>query len=94
MSNQSDIPVLTDLIERGIEITMSDLGLEDIPQIDADEPFFDEPEIDVTIPTPETTVPITENRVLEQTIRRILDQHMELAMQEIKLTIQQYHDDP
>ena len=31
---------------------------------------------------------LAENPALEQTIRRILDEHMELAWQEIKLAIQ------
>ena len=33
MSDQGNIPVLTDLIEKGIEITMSDLGLDE-PSVD------------------------------------------------------------
>ena len=33
MSDDENIPVLDDLIERGIEITMSDLGLEDEPPL-------------------------------------------------------------
>ena len=35
------------------------------------------------------TDPFVANPALEQTIRRILDEHMELALQEIKLAIRQ-----
>ena len=134
MSDQDDIPILNDLIERGAEITMSDLGLEDYvedppPRVsdviaaeaeaqaqaeaqeninlefDADEaaPYtaavytrdtpgasaFTPPSLTVNPPNID---PLTENPALEQTIRRILDEHMELAWQEIRLAIQQHLD--
>ena len=89
MSEQGKIPVLTDLIERGMEITLSDLGLEDeglpTPTTAADEPDI---EIDLGADDLGETDPLAENPALEQAIRRILDEHMELAWQEIKLVIQ------
>jgi len=88
MSDDSNIPVLTDIIEKGIEITMSDLGLDDEQVIEADDPFIDDTEIDATVPILGAIDPFEDNPALEQTIRRILDEHMELAWQEIKLAIQ------
>ena len=86
MSEPGDIPTLTDLIEKGIEIKMSDLGLDDELPIKAD----DDAEIDATgIDATEIDLDRLElNPALEQSIRRILDEHMELALQEIKLLLQ------
>lgn len=130
MSDQDDIPVLNDLIERGTEITMSDLGLEDYAddpplkvsdvlaaeaQALAQENDALEFEADETLPftaavykrttpgasalTPESLEvdspsiePLADNPALEQAVRRILDEHMELAWQEIRLAIQQHLD--
>ena len=130
MSDQDDIPVLNDLIERGAEITMSDLGLEDYvddpplevsdiiaTQIQAEaeentELEFDADEVapyaaavytrdtpgasSLTPPSlavnPPNIDPLADNPALEQTVRRILDEHMELAWQEIRLAIQQHLD--
>ena len=86
MSEQGNIPVLTDLIEKGIEIKMSDLGLDDDLQIQADDDVdIEATEIDVTEPDLDR---LELNPALEQSIRRILDEHMELALQEIKLLLQ------
>ena len=85
MSDQSNIPVLTDLIEPGMEITMSDLGLDDGVDIE-----IEKTEIDMGIPVLEATDPLENNPALEQAIRRILDEHMELAWHEIRLAIQQH----
>ncbi len=82
MSDQSDIPLLTDLIEKGVEIKMSDLGLDD-DQV-----------IDVTAPGLGAIDPFRDNPALEYAIRNILDEHMELAWQEIRLAIQQHLDKP
>ena len=85
MNDEGNIPVLTDLIERGIEITMEDLGLEDDAlQADASGNKI----IDVTDAGEIEADLFADNPALEQTIRRILDEHMELAWQEIKLAIQ------
>ena len=71
MKNYANIPVLTDLIEKGIQIELSELGL--------DPPMGGEIATDA----------LGENPALEQEIRRILDEHMELAWQEIRIAIQQ-----
>lgn len=82
MNKESDLPVLTDLIERGNEIKISDLGLEDT--IVEDDSDALRAEID---DLPSQVDPFLK-AALEQSIRRILDEHMELAMQEIKLVIE------
>ena len=91
MSNDPQIPVLTDLIEKGIEITLSDLGLDDDPQVRSIKSVDGNTEIDITeIEITEPDVgrdPLLDNPALEQAIRRILDEHMELAWQEIRLAI-------
>ena len=88
MSDQSNIPVLTDLIEKGSEITLSDLGLDDNPEIRGDDAFFNHPVIDVTAPGLGTIDPFRDNPALEYAIQSILDEHMERAWQDIKLAIQ------
>ena len=88
MSDQSNIPVLTDLIEKGSEITLSDLGLDDNPEIKGEDAFFNNPVIDVTAPGLGTIDPFRDNPELEYAIQSILDEHMERAWQEIKLAIQ------
>ncbi len=102
MNNNDNIPVLTDLIEDSIDdntvdVTLPELGL-DIGQdmyieedddplvslhIESDRPPVEQPAPDVVAIDPK----------LEQTIRRILDEHMELAWQEIRLAIQLSQDD-
>jgi hypothetical protein len=96
MPKDFKIPVLTELIEKGEDITMSDLGLDDGPRIDdpmiddlkIDEPIIDETIIDITLPNTGPVDLFTANPELEQSVRRILDEHMELAWQEIRLAIQ------
>jgi hypothetical protein len=114
MSDQDDIPVLNDLIESGIEITLSDLGLDDIDdppirvegvmeaelEFEADEtaPYAPAPQAaSAFIPASLAAIPpgadaLADNPALEQAVRRILDEHMELAWQEIRLAIQQHLD--
>ena len=117
MSEEDDIPVLDDLIERGIEITLSDLGLDDEPplsvadvlaaelEIDYDDAaplVADSPQDEAPVENPypayarvtelPATHPLADNPALEQAVRRILDEHMELAWQEIRLAIQQHLD--
>ncbi len=72
MADDTNIPVLTELIEKGIEIKLSELGLSHSPLLDKQK-----------VPGP-----LQDSLALEQEIRRILDEHMELAWQEIKLAIQ------
>ena len=87
MSNQDDVPVLDDLIERGIEITLSDLGLDDA----ADDPPLRVEDVRKAELEFETDA-LADNPALEQAVRRILDEHMELAWHEIRLAIQQHLD--
>ena len=72
MQDDTEIPVLIDLIEKGIEIKLSELGLNHDPLLDQRDP------LDTQL----------DNPALEQEIRRILDEHLELAWQEIKIAIQ------
>ena len=88
MSDESNIPTLTDLIESGVEIKISDLGLDEELEIRVDDPDFDATEIDMCEPDLGAIDPFKDNPALEQTVRRILDEHLELAWQEIKLAIQ------
>jgi len=85
VSDEDDIPTLTDLIESGgedDEIRISDLGLDD-----ADLGLDDgDLEIEAFPATPGD--PFASNPALEQAARRILAKHMELAWQEIKILIQ------
>jgi len=73
MQDDADIPVLTDLIEKGVEINLSELGLD--PDLPGEEGVAETAVIDFP--------------ALEQEIRRILDEHMELAWQEIRIAIQE-----
>lgn len=88
MSDESNIPTLTDLIESGVEIKISDLGLDEELEIRVDDPDLEATEIDMTEPDLGAIDPFQDNPALEQTVRRILDEHLELAWQEIKLAIQ------
>ena len=84
MSDEDDIPTLTDLIEEADSsdrIAISDLGLDD-----------EDTEIEISDSDLIVADPFRDNPALEQTVRRILDEHMELAWQEIKLAIQQELD--
>lgn len=96
MQDDSDIPVLTDLIEENIEeeidATLPDLGL----AFDHDLIIDEDEESDLSF-NPERLEPAMESPAatrigghpeLEQTIRRILDEHLELAWQEIRLAIE------
>jgi hypothetical protein len=93
MNERDDIPVLTDLIEPGPEFTLSDLGLEEDPALGA---VAEEPAGDIAIDLDEAApiagAPAEIDPALEQTLRRILDEHTELAWQEIRLAIQQHLD--
>lgn len=92
MSDQDDIPILTDLIERGIEIRMSDLGLDESVDDAAAEPFIVDAENQIAAAEAEAMDAFEDNPALEQAIRRILDDHTELAWQEIKLVIRRHLD--
>ena len=89
MNNDDDIPTLTDLIEEGNddeEIRFSDLGL------DADDPIVRDVEIELDDEDLESADPFADNSALEQTVRRILDDHMDRAWQEIRLAIRKELD--
>jgi hypothetical protein len=94
MSDSRDIPILTDLIEPGPEITLSDLGLDNDPVVAADEPAPGLPQAEeITIDFDEAAAVTVAGEIspaLEQAVRRILDEHMELAWQEIKLAIEEH----
>ena len=105
MSDQNNIPILTDLIESGEEISITDLGLDEELGLKSDDPASVDTgaeETDRTEDSDETDAdlvvvvvdPFKNNPALEQNIRRILDEHMELAWQEIKLAIQKELDKP
>lgn len=97
MIKNDHIPVLTDLIEKGIEIDLSELGLDSSQDLILDVDDREEPEIDITqlelendsISNSLSDNSLSDNPVIEKMIRQILDEHMELAVQEIKLAIQQ-----
>ena len=89
---EDDIPLLDDLIERGIEITLSDLGLDDDPQLRVEDVKAAELEIDISDAAPLVTDSLAGHPALEREVRRILDEHMELAWQEIRLAIQKHLD--
>jgi len=78
MADDTDIPVLTELIEKGIEIKLSELGLSHSPLLDKQK----------------VLEPLQDSPALEQEIRRILDEHLELAWQEIKLAIRTASSNP
>ncbi len=73
MQDDADIPVLTDLIDTGVEIELSELGLDDDPSIDFGR----------------VSGLVHGSTELEQEIDRILDKHIVRARQEIKIAIQQ-----
>jgi hypothetical protein len=90
MLKNDSIPVLTDLVEKGSEIELSDPGLD----ANQDPILYAEDREELPINAREFEDPLSpeasnQNRTLEQTIRRILDEHMELAWQEIEQVIQQ-----
>ena len=88
MSDQNDIPVLTDLIEKGAEFTLSDLGLDEDLQTDDDVYAFDESvDADTLEPEPEEIDLFRDNPALEYAIHSILEEHMAHAWQEIKQLI-------
>ncbi len=72
MPDDTEIPVLIDLIEKGIEIKLSELGL-NLSPLQNQTDLLDKR---------------SGNPALEQEVRRILDEHLELAWQEIKIAIQ------
>jgi len=107
MLKNNQIPVLTDLIEKGIDIKSDELNLnqsEDLilglddreePRIDANHFDFEtETEVEVEVEEVEeepVNHALKDDPALEKIIRRILNEHMELALTEIKLAIKKTH---
>ena len=92
MLNDDNIPVLTDLIEEKTSTTLPEFGLEadqDLLIDSDDDPFIDFDSLEEEPPQEqESASPVAIDPELEQTIKRILDEHMALAWQEIRLAIQ------
>ncbi len=100
MAENDHIPVLTDLIEKGIEIESSKPELDHSQDLILEVGDREEPQIDVSQfefePDHEqqpASHALTDDPALEQTIRRILNEHMELALQDITLAISQARED-
>jgi hypothetical protein len=107
MFKNDHIPVLTDLIEKGTDIKLTELGLGPSEDLILEASDREEPHIDVTQLYFETEIgagagagaedededeptshSVTNDPDLEQTIRHILNEHMEHALTEIRLAIQ------
>jgi hypothetical protein len=88
VSDQKDIPVLTDVIDKGGEIKMSDLGLDDDLEIEVDQAYGGYSSVDAGADEQKASDIFNNNPALEYAVQSILDQHMELAWQEIKKLIQ------
>jgi len=92
MPADSDIPILTDLIEEKIEITPQELGLDmggDLVINEDDGPEYSfNPKILEPAMKFDAATRIGNHPELEQSIRRILDEHLERAWQEIRLAIE------
>lgn len=97
MDNDDNIPILTDLIEENTAPTLPEFGLDadqDLLIDTDDDPFIDFDGIQEKPPQEQELVsPAATDPELEQTIKRILDEHMELAWQEIRLAIQLSRND-
>jgi hypothetical protein len=111
MFKNDHIPVLTDLIEKGTDIKLTELGLGPSEDLILEASDREEPHIDVTQLYFETEIgagagaeteaededededeptshSVTNDPDLEETIRHILNEHMEHALTEIRLAIQ------
>jgi hypothetical protein len=93
MLENDHIPVLTDLIEKGIKTKLSEPELDHNEDLILEEDDREEPKIGASQfetesdPAPARNV-LTNDPALDQIIRRILNEHMELALTDIKLAIQ------
>ena len=101
MHDNDDIPLLTDLIkertEEKIEITAPDLSYDtedDLIIDEDDEPgfSFDAEELETVVHSRAATGP-SRRKELEQSIRYILNEHLELAWMEIRQAIEVAFDD-
>jgi hypothetical protein len=98
MLENDHIPVLTDLIEKGIKTKLSEPELDHNEDLILEEDDREEPQIGVSQleteadPAPARNI-LTNDPALEQIIRHILNEHMELALQDIKLAISNARED-
>ena len=87
MSGDSSIPTLTDLIESGDRIDISELGLDDELST-GNESAFEATEIEIDATEPDLADdPFANNPALEHAIHEIIEKHMRKAWQEIKLVL-------
>lgn len=91
-NTDDNIPVLTDLIEKGIEITMSDLGFDafESPTMES-EPASNEEITSLpykAFPEDQPTLSNTELAILDREIRDLIDEKIDEAMFEIRKLIQ------
>ncbi|UCH41035.1 MAG: hypothetical protein JSU67_04965 [Gammaproteobacteria bacterium] len=89
MSDEGSIPTLTDLIESGDQIKMSDLGLDDELEVESVDPDQQDIRIDASASDLVVDDPFLGNPALEHAIHDIIEKHMELAWQEIRRAIEQ-----
>ena len=89
MSDEGSIPTLTDLIESGDQIKMSDLGLDDELETESLDPEQQDIHIDASDSDLVVDNPFLGNPALEHAIHGIIEKHMELAWQEIRRAIEQ-----
>ena len=91
MQQDDNIPLLTDLIEERIDVTVPELGLDaghNLVIDEEDEPeFFFDADDDRPAMSSRAATRTDKHVELERTVRRILDEHLELAWQEIRLAI-------
>ena len=98
MLENDHIPVLTDLIEKGIKTILSEPELDHKEDLILEEDDREEPQIGASQfetefdPAPSMNI-LTNEPALNQIIRRILNEHMELAFEEIKLAISSARED-
>ena len=86
--------MLTDLIAKGAEVTLSDLGLAEDLEIEDDYAFGDNADIDMPGHGLGATDPFKDNPALEYAIPRQNEEHLDRAWPEIKLAIQRELNKP
>ena len=95
MSDDAGIPTLTDLIESGDRIDISELGLDDEFDAGDDESAYEATEIEIDLTEPDLALdPFENNPALEHAIHEIIEKHMREAWQEIKIILQRELNKP
>lgn len=95
MSDDTGIPTLTDLIESGDRIDISELGLDDELGTDGDAADYEATEIEIDVTEPDIAAdPFRDNPALEHAIHEIIEKHMHEAWQEIKLVLKRELNKP